>query len=76
MSKTKASKIPRRIDLTSGWTGADMVAQAREQQASPDLANQFDREWAAVEPDSEAEIERLAQGSHEEERYYRRAVNE
>jgi hypothetical protein len=76
VSKTKASKIPRRIDLTSGWTGADMVAQAREQQASPDLAAQFDREWAAVEPDSDVEVERYASGHDESERYYRRAVNE
>ena len=76
VTKTKASKIPRRIDLTSGWTGADMVAQAREQQASPDLEQQFKREWAAVEPDQDAEVERYASGHDEEERYYRRAVNE
>lgn len=76
VTKTKASKIPRRIDLTSGWTGADMVAQAREQQASPELETQFDREWAAVEPDADAEIERYASGQDEDEGYYRRAVNE
>lgn len=76
VSKTKASKIPRRIDLTSGWTGADMVAQAREQQASPDLEKQFNREWAAVEPDADVEVERYASGLEEDEQYYRRAVNE
>ena len=76
VSKTKASKIPRRIDLTSGWTGADMVAQAREQQASPELRDQFTREWTAVQPDEDAEVAQYAQGYDEDEGYYRRAVNE
>lgn len=65
-TKPKASKVPRRIDLTnSGWTGADMVEQAR--------AQQFDREFAAVEPEVDEEIDELA---NYRERYYRRAVNE
>jgi len=76
VSKTKASKIPRRIDLTSGWTGADMVARAREQQASPELRDQFTREWSAVQPDEDAEVAHYAQGYDEDEGYYRRAVNE
>lgn len=76
VTKPKASKIPRRIDLTSGWTGADMVAQAREQQASPELERQFDREWATVDPEPEAEVERYASGHVESADYYRRAVNE
>lgn len=72
-SKSKASKIPRRIDLThQGWTGADMVEQARAQQ-SPDLA-QFDRELAAVDPGTDDQVvEELA---NYRDRYYRRAVNE
>lgn len=76
VTKTKASKIPRRIDLTSGWTGADMVAEAREQQASPELKQQFDREWAAVEPETETQVENYANGRVEGDGYYRRAVNE
>lgn len=77
VTKSKASKIPRRIDLTSGWTGADMVAQAREQQqASPELEQQFDREWAVVAPQPEADVESYANGHADDEGYYRRAVNE
>lgn len=76
VTKTKASKIPRRIDLTSGWTGADMVAQARERQASAVPQEQFAREWAAVEPDADADVERYANGNIADEGYYRRAVNE
>lgn len=65
-SKPKASKVPRRIDLTNrGWTGADMVEQAR--------AQQFDREFAAVEPEVDEQVDELA---NYRERYYRRAVNE
>jgi len=37
VSKSKASKIPRRIDLTREATGAGMVDAARQQQASPRL---------------------------------------
>lgn len=76
VTKTKASKIPRRIDLTTGWTGADMVAQAREQQASPELEQQFDREWAVVAPQPDDEVADYANGHVEDEGYYRRAVNE
>ena len=77
VTKSKASKIPRRIDLTSGWTGADMVAQAREQQqASPELEQQFDREWAVVAPQAEADVESYANGQADDDGYYRRAVNE
>ena len=76
VTKPKASKVPRRIDLTTGWTGADMVAQAREQQASPELEQQFDREWAVVEPQAEDDVARYANGYAEDEGYYRRAVNE
>jgi hypothetical protein len=82
VTKTKASKIPRRIDLTSGWTGADMVEQARQQQASPQLEQQFDREWAVVAPEPEADVAGYAAGelapdTHiEDDGYYRRAVNE
>ncbi len=72
-TKPKASKIPRRIDLTSqGWTGADMVEQARAQQ-SPQAQEQFDREFAAVEPQTDEQVDELA---NYRERYYRRAVNE
>ncbi|MFN8125510.1 MAG: hypothetical protein U0R64_03240 [Candidatus Nanopelagicales bacterium] len=73
-AKSKASKVPRRIDLTrQGWNGASMVEQARAQQ-SPHLQQQFEREFAAVEPDPDQQIEELANRSGE--RYYRRAVNE
>lgn len=72
-TKPKASKIPRRIDLTDrGWTGADMVEQARAQQ-SPQLQEQFEREFAAVEPEVDEQVDELA---NYRERYYRRAVNE
>ncbi len=72
-TKPKASKIPRRIDLTDrGWTGADMVEQARAQQ-SPELQQQFEREFAAVEPEVDEQVDELA---NYRERYYRRAVNE
>lgn len=74
-AKSKASKIPRRIDLTSaGWNGASMVEQARAQQ-SPHLQDQFDREFAALEPDPDQQVAELA--NHTSDRaYYRRAVNE
>ena len=72
-NKSKASKIPRRIDLThQGWTGADMVEQARAQQ-SPQLQQQFDREFAALEPEVDEQVEQLA---NYRDQYYRRAVNE
>jgi hypothetical protein len=72
-TKSKASKIPRRIDLThQGWTGADMVEQARAQQ-SPHLQSQFDREFAALEPEVDEQVAELANYRDE---YYRRAVNE
>ena len=72
-NKSKASKIPRRIDLThQGWTGADMVEQARAQQTPP--LQQFDREFAAVDPDTDEQVvEDLA---NYRDRYCRRAVNE
>jgi len=71
VNKTKASKVPRRIDLAHGYSGADMVAQARAQQAS----DQYAREWAAVEPDPDEEVQRYASPGEVGE-YYRRAVNE
>lgn len=72
-SKSKATKIPRRIDLTDrGWTGADMVEQARAQQ-HPELQQQFDREFAALEPLAEDEVGAYA---NPEEGYYRRAAGE
>lgn len=72
-TKSKATKIPRRIDLThQGWTGADMVEQARVQQ-SPHLQSQFDREFAALEPEVDEQVAELANYRDE---YYRRAVNE
>jgi hypothetical protein len=75
VSKSKASKIPRRIDLTrDGWTGAGMVEQARQQQASPQLQSQFDREFAALEPSGDSEVDAYA--NNQVDRYYRRAVNE
>lgn len=77
-AKSKASKIPRRIDLTArGWTGADMVELARQQQTSPQLQQQFDREFAALEPDVDETVAGYANYNDDEETgYYRRAVNE
>lgn len=74
-SKSKASKIPRRIDLTSaGWNGASMVEQARAQQ-SPHLQDQFDREFAALAPDADQQVAEFANYANDRS-YYRRAVNE
>lgn len=78
VSKPKASKIPRRIDLThdrAGWTGADMVEQARRQQHGPDVQEQYEREFEVVAPDQDQEVAQYAYPD-EDERYYRRAVNE
>jgi hypothetical protein len=73
VNKPKASRLPRRIDLTGeGWTGAGMVEEARRQ-SHPD---QFDREFAAVEPTEEQQVAEYAYPDTEDPRYYRRAVNE
>lgn len=72
-AKSKATKIPRRIDLTErGWTGADMVEQARAQQ-NPHLQQQFDREFAALEPEYADEVDAYA---NPDDGYYRRAAGE
>ena len=72
-NKSKATKIPRRIDLThQGWTGADMVEQARAQQ-SPHLQAQFEKEFAALEPQVDEQVDELA---NYRDQHYRRAVNE
>lgn len=78
VTKPRASKIPRRIDLTArGWTGADMVERARQQQPSRELEEQFGLEWAAVEPDELAELEELvALPIDLRDGYHRKAVNE
>ncbi|MDP4012998.1 MAG: hypothetical protein U0990_05800 [Candidatus Nanopelagicales bacterium] len=77
VTKPRASKIPRRIDLTArGWTGADMVERARQQRPSRELEEQFGMEWAAVEPNDMAELEELASPSDHGDEYYRKAVNE
>ncbi len=77
VSKPKASRIPRRIDLTrEGWTGADMVQEARRRQGSPELQEQFEREFAVVAPDEDQEVADYAYPDAENGDYYRRAVNE
>lgn len=73
-AKSKASKVPRRIDLThAGWNGASMVEQARAQKTPQQ--QQFEREFAALEPAVDEQIEDLANHA-DSDRYYRRAVNE
>lgn len=70
----RASRIPRRLDLTGpGWTGAGMVEQAQIQKLSGD---NYDREFAAVEPDEDEEVARYAYPEDQGDGYYRRAVNE
>ncbi len=68
VSKDRATKVPRIIDLTAPnreWSGQAMVDQAREQAESAEarraevqarLQEQFDREMAALEPDIDEEV--------------------
>ena len=88
VSKPRASKVPRVLDLTTPnreWTGADMVLQAQAQaeaeaetraqvEARRRAAEQFEREIQSVQPDQDEQVERLA--NLEVEPQYRRAANE
>lgn len=77
VSKPKASKVPRRIDLTrEGWTGAGMVEAAQQQQGSPELEDQIARELSVVSPPEDQEVVEYAYPDVEDDGYYRRAVNE
>jgi hypothetical protein len=77
VNKPKASRVPRRIDLTrQGWTGAGMVEAAKMHQASPELDEQFDREFSVVSPDEDQEVADYAYPEADDEGYYRRAANE
>lgn len=90
VSKDRASKVPRVIDLTSPnrqWSGQAMVDQAREQAGSAEaarraaVAQQFDREMAALEPLVDDEVEAWASVDFDpvderETRYYPRAANQ
>lgn len=77
VNKPKASKVPRRIDLTrEGWTGAGMVEAAQQQQGSPELEDQIARELSVVSPSQDEEVVEYAYPDVEDDGYYRRAVNE
>ena len=77
VNKPKASRVPRRIDLTrQGWTGAGMVEAAKMHQASPELDEQFDREFSVVSPDEDQEVADYAYPEADDEGFYRRAANE
>ena len=80
VSKPKASKVPRIMDLTGPgqeWTGQAMVLKAQEQRRAREAQAQFEREMAVVEPDPVVEIERLANLSDRQaaRQTYRRAAN-
>lgn len=80
VSKPKASKSPRVLDLTKPWNGAAMVEQAqteRDRAAAEKAAAQaqFDREMAALEVDPQVEVEKYA-NPDEDYGHYRRAANE
>lgn len=84
VSKPKASKVPRIVDLTSpsrAWNGAAMVQRAQQErqraQAAEAAARQFEREISVVERDPVQEVAELA--NPEQPTYsrstYRRAAN-
>lgn len=84
VTKPKASKVPRVVDLTSthrGWTGEQMVQRAQEERRrTQDAAReQFEREMAALRPDPVEEVAELAnpteQASYQPRPSYRRAAN-
>lgn len=83
VSKPRASKVPRVVDLTSPgreWTGEAMVqrAQAEQRKARTVAQAQFDREMAAIGPDPIAEVAELANLAEvpiEKRQTYRRAAN-
>lgn len=84
VSKPKAAKVPRVVDLASGshaWTGEEMVQRARQerQRAQQEAAReQFEREMAAVEPDRSDEVAALANPTQPlpvQRQAYRRAAN-
>lgn len=83
VTKPKAAKVPRVVDLTGpvrGSAGEAMVARAQEERRrayKTAVERQFEQEIAAVEPDTLEEVARLASAPvHEEYRQpYRRAAN-
>jgi len=84
VSKPKASKVPRVVDLTSPgrrWTGEAMVQQAQRERRESHLERaqqQFDREMAVLEPDPTAAVEELANAAEpavQQRPTYRRAAN-
>jgi hypothetical protein len=84
VSKPKAAKVPRVVDLASGspaWTGEEMVQRAMQerQRAQQEAARQqFEREMAAVEPDRTDEVAALANPTQplpHQRQTYRRAAN-
>ena len=89
VSKPKASKLPRVLDLTApghSYDGAAMVRQAAEERsrAQREAAQaQFQREMAAIQTDPMDDVAQYAnpddgaaEGRGYEERPYRRAANE
>lgn len=85
VSKPKASKVPRVLDLTSpgkAWSGAAMVDAAHAQSVEEErtaqaareaYAKQFEREMDAIVPDFDDEVAGLASGGRtsEDDDYYR-----
>jgi hypothetical protein len=83
VTKPKAAKVPRVVDLTAparGTAGEAMVAQARQERErvrKNAAQQQFEQEIAAVEPDTMDDVARLASPPEREEypQPYRRAAN-
>jgi hypothetical protein len=84
VSKPKASKVPRVVDLTAPsrrWTGEAMVQRAQEERRRANTVRaqeQFDREMAIVEPDAVDDVAELANPLDLRDSYrqpYRRAAN-
>ncbi len=84
VSKPKATKVPRIMDLTAPgrqWDGQAMVQRAQQERRRTRLVQaqeQFDREMAVMEPDPMAQIAELAnpaEVAREQRPTYRRAAN-
>jgi hypothetical protein len=83
VTKPKAAKVPRVVDLTAparGTAGEAMVARAqqeRDRARKSAAQRQFEQEIAAVEPDSLQEVAELVSPPEREEyrQPYRRAAN-
>ena len=84
VSKPRASKVPRVVDLTEpsgGWDGRAMLrAAAQERDRARRAAQQFEREMAAIRPDRDgadavAELANPVDLQTGQRPYFRRAAN-